>query len=55
MSDDHKIQLRDMSEIMVLRRSHGHLQRMRQVSPTKKENMPFCALRRDSFPDVVGV
>jgi len=53
VSYDHKIQLRDMSEITVLKTSHGHLQRMRQISPTKKPNMPFCALKRDSFPDAV--
>lgn len=53
MAVDHKIQLRDMSEIMVLKRSHGHLQRRRQISPTEKKNMPFCALKRDSFPDAV--
>lgn len=53
MSNDHKIQLRDMSEIMVLKRSHGYLQEMRQISPTKKQIIPFCAFNHDSFPDAV--
>lgn len=53
MSDDHKIQLRDMSEIMILKRSHSYLQRMRQISLTKKQNMPTSALNRDSFPGAV--
>lgn len=53
VSVDHKIQFRDMSEIMVLKRSHGHLQRMRQILPTEKQNMPFHALKHDSFPDAV--
>lgn len=26
---------------------------MRQISPTGKQNMPFCALKSDSFPDAV--
>lgn len=41
MSVDHKIQFRDMSEIMVLKRSHVHLQRMRQISPTEKQTCHF--------------